>query len=1156
MSGETYRFLLRMPEELRRRLVAAAERSGRSLNSELVHRLDRSLRPSPLERVLAWMPSVTSLLGGRRTMLRPRYRVLIGAVVIPAAVLIALVLAFAGSSPAGDKAMPGGKLARSGGDPDANAAQTPGLGVNNAEAYMSAERSYPSTVVPASFAQKAEATFNRIASRSAPAGPGGFAQLAQSWHQYGPTTNAIQPGVLSFSGATTPTASRITALVVDPKCTPGDCRLWAGASGGGVWRTNNALAPNPEWQWLTPELAQNSVGSLVLDPTDPSGQTLYLGTGEANRCSSGCEAGVGIYKSSDGGNHWKPLADTCVSNATYQCATPGQDAFLGRAISDIVIDPTDRNHLIVGSAQAVRGLSHVIGNGGTTRQEPGSNEPGVYESFDGGATFTEVWDGTKPDPGGPGGANQSFGVTRVALDPLDPNTVYASAFDAGVWRRSPSLDGSTTPYDFHQVFSPRKVPPVCTATPTNGCGFIGDDRTDFALTVKDAKTRIYLLDGTANQDGPTSSTAMDFWRTDNANQPAATLLASETAGATEPPPSTLGPQVYNGWQRLSSSSTASPYYATIDACTAQCWYDEVVYTPKGMPDTVYVLGSYQYGELPCNTKGVGCGNGRSDGRSVIYSTSAGDPEPVSADDGGSRTFTDLVYDAQDQPASWCALDGAELAFGGVEPDNQCQWAPDNIHPDEHAIVVNPANPTQIFQGSDGGVVRTDGSFSDISAHCNSAERPLLGAASLNNCKRLLSRVPTLTEHIDRKLASTLQFVNVAINPATSCEVMGGTQDNGTWSNNDPQCNNTTWPQVIYGDGGNAGYDATEPTWRFNEFTFGATDSNFENGAPTKWVIAGAPLINSGERVAFYWPQVSDPNPVSGTHPIYSGLQHVWRSWAFGAGHPTTTGPQDTTPDIAYYEANCPEFTVFSNDPHCGDYRPLGGPMCTSAASCSNAPGDLTGTAYGSDRTGGSMSWIARDKADHGTLWAATSAGRIFVTHNADAVNPEDVVWHRIDNSTSPNRFPSSIYPDPDDPSHAWISYSGYNATPGSGAPGHVFSVTEGPATSGSGTFTNLHVEQGTSAFPTPANDGDLPVSDIVRDDRSGTLYAATDFGVLAAPQGGRFGWFVTKGLPRYEVMHLAIQPSSREPTCAGTKDCPAILYAATHSQGIWQLRLH
>jgi hypothetical protein len=257
--------------------------------------------------------------------------------------------------------------------------------------------------------------------------------------------------------------------------------------------------------------------------------------------------------------------------------------------------------------------------------------------------------------------------------------------------------------------------------------------------------------------------------------------------------------------------------------------------------------------------------------------------------------------------------------------------------------------------------------------------------------------------------------------------------------------------------------------------------------------------------------------------------------------------------------------VSGADQNCGDYQPLGGPYCDGIVppttdpptpdpipACTNKPGDLTGTVYGSDRTGGSISWLARDGADHGTLWATTSAGRIFVTHNADATDPATVSWHRIDNSTFPTRFPSGIYVDPADSSHAWISYSGYNAVTPT-RPGHVFDVHEGPAaTRGSGTFTDLNVESGSSAYPTPFGDGDLPVSDIVRDDATHTLYASTDFGVLRGDDDGTGGWHVTAGMPRYEIMHLEMQPSSRVATCVG---CPRVLYAATHSQGIWKLDL-
>jgi hypothetical protein len=1028
-------------------------------------------------------------------MLGRRLGVLVGVVAVATATLV-LGLATGGSHRA--------QLGKAGpGDPDALAALTgaresPGEGpIGGWEAYLAAARTYPADAIPAAVTARARATFEKIARA-------GSSEGNNHWQPYAPLSVAQQPGVLSFSGATNATASRVTAMVIAPTCTPGDCRLWVGVSGGGVWRTNDALAADPTWTWLNGNLQQNSVGTLTADPSDPTGNTLYLGTGEGNRCSSGCEAGVGIYKSTDGGDSWTKLPDVCVSNATYACATPGQDSFLGRGINSIVIDPTNSSHIYVGSALGVRGLSHVIGNGGTTRLEPGANEPGVYESTDGGQTFTEVWNGN---------INGSFGVTDVELDPLDPQTIYATAFDAGLWRRSVALDGATSATDFKQVFAPR--------FPGGGV-----DRTMVAPTVKNGKTRLYLTDGTANAGGILSPTAAEFWRTDNANQPAATLLASQPAGATEPAGTgNPFPATYNTWQRLTSRTTASPYFATDDFCTGQCWYDEQVYTPKAMPDTVYVIGSYLYGELPCTTKGVGCGNGRSNGRGVLYSNTAGDPDAAN----NNRTFTDLTYDNQDTPASWCALQGI----------SSCLRAPNSIHPDQHAIVINPSNPSQIFEGSDGGMIRTNGSFANTSIQCTT-ERTLSAGSTLA-CQRLLSRIPDQITHIGKGIGQTLQFMNVAINPGRPCDVEGGTQDNGTWTA--ANCETSTMPQIIYGDGGNAGFDATNPTWRFNEFTFGFSDSNFRDGEPTKWVITSAPIVNSAEAVAFYWPQIGDPNPPPGAHPIFSGAQHVWRTWAFGAGH--TAVPQQTTPDIAFYEANCQEFTVFGGDPNCGDYQPLGGPQG------SNTPGDLTGTVYGADRTGGSMSWLARTRADHGTLWAATSAGRIFVTHNADAADPAAVVWHRVDNPSSPTRFPSSIYPDLGDSSHAWVTYSGYNAvTPTT--PGHVFSVTE------SGTFTNLNVESGTSAFPTPTNDGDLPVSDIVRDDQKGTLYVSTDFGVLEGKQDGTNGWRVTKGLPRFEVMHLEIEPSARVPTCLGADKknaCPNVMYAATHSQGIWSMGL-
>ncbi len=54
--------------------------------------------------------------------------------------------------------------------------------------------------------------------------------------------------------------------------------------------------------------------------------------------------------------------------------------------------------------------------------------------------------------------------------------------------------------------------------------------------------------------------------------------------------------------RSDDVATGSPVFTdltttqNINYCTGQCWYDNVVVTPAGYPDTVYIGGSYGYGE--------------------------------------------------------------------------------------------------------------------------------------------------------------------------------------------------------------------------------------------------------------------------------------------------------------------------------------------------------------------------------------------------------------------------------------------------------------------------------------------------------------------------------------------------------------------------------
>src|SRR5204862_417314 len=61
--------------------------------------------------------------------------------------------------------------------------------------------------------------------------------------------------------------------------------------------------------------------------------------------------------------------------------------------------------------------------------------------------------------------------------------------------------------------------------------------------------------------------------------------------------------------RSDDVATGSPTFTDLtttqneDYCTGQCWYDNVVYSPPGKPDVVYLGGSYSYGSYGFTTNG-------------------------------------------------------------------------------------------------------------------------------------------------------------------------------------------------------------------------------------------------------------------------------------------------------------------------------------------------------------------------------------------------------------------------------------------------------------------------------------------------------------------------------------------------------------------------
>ena len=518
----------------------------------------------------------------------------------------------------------------------------------------------------------------------------------------------------------------------------------------------------------------------------------------------------------------------------------------------------------------------------------------------------------------------------------------------------------------------------------------------------------------------------------------------------------------SAWVGLSSSNTSQPGSTSQGICSSQCFYDLVVAVPEGQPDTV-ILGGVQ---LPTF------------GEATIRSTNAG------------VSFSAHGRDAQNPRV--------------------------NSHVDVRSVVFHPEDPDIAFVGSDGGVVRTDGLFVDISSRCAS----LFPTAP--QCATVLARVPSRLIFMNRGL-QTMQFYNVSIDPRDPLKrLIGGLQDNGTiW--HDGIAEARVWkPFFASGDGTSAsGFHPTRPEVGFASFQSNRYFTNFRNGDQNFWVRTDVPIVNSGERATITASTGRQFITFDQVNPDtqFTAFQHVWRTQTNGGGQ-------------AFLEANC-RTTGAVAGATCGDWRPLGVPYPFAAQSTpdssSRKPGDLTSDFYGTDRVGGLIVAAERTPADAGTLWAATSVGRLFVSKNADGASA-NVTFTRIDTPALPNRFVTRIVVDRANPNVAFVSYTGFNAiTPST--PGHVFRVVYDPATGGA-TFTSSDFDL-----------GDLPVNTLAYDDVRGDLYAGTDFGPLVLKAGTSRWVLAGRGFPEVVIVDLEYSPSH------------GVLVAATHGMGIFALSL-
>ena len=161
----------------------------------------------------------------------------------------------------------------------------------------------------------------------------------------------------------------------------GKLTIFVGAASGGVWKSEDG---GTHYRPLFDEQPVQSIGALALDPKNS--KNVWAGTGEPWVRNS-VSIGDGIYKSTDGGETWN------------KSGLPNSER-----ISQIIVSPKSSDTVFA----AVPGALWSD-----------SPDRGLYKTTDGGKTWNLILKGS----------NLSTGASTIAMDPKNPDILFAGLWD-------------------------------------------------------------------------------------------------------------------------------------------------------------------------------------------------------------------------------------------------------------------------------------------------------------------------------------------------------------------------------------------------------------------------------------------------------------------------------------------------------------------------------------------------------------------------------------------------------------------------------------------------------------------------------------------------------------------------------------------------------
>ncbi len=719
---------------------------------------------------------------------------------------------------------------------------------------------------------------------------------------------------------------------------PGDETMLAAGVAGGIFKTTDGGAT---WRPVADLLENIAVSALAVDPADPD--TIYAGTGEGY-FNVDAVKGMGVFKSTDGGETWRQLEET---------RFPWVAEFAFDYVNKIAVSPDDPKRVYVATRTGVwRHLNAgelQDGKGNTFFWELVLGNPlflnGINNANGSLLGATDVAVRPAPRAGDPDPAADE--IVLAAFGSIQDDGLFITANGGDTWFRVFDESGASDD-DVHRIDTPAQGRMTIAFGPRadssdQGVVYVCMSRNGDTSGVPDAALDIPF------------GAVINVFRAD----------MSDLAIDRDPDDDTIitdirlpfGPRLdlSTGGPELNALLLSNPLFSgvcsgVISPTLNQGWYDNIIAVDPSDENTVWVGGV----------------------------------DLFRSDDGGASFGA----------ASYWYLNDSDLA-----PEDE-GFRDRYMHADQHAIVFCPdydgaANAT-LYVANDGGIYRTDNANAPVvQTGCIEFE-DVDPDPDVEDNRIVPESISGISwEDLNNGYAVT-QFYHGDTAAGTRDILVGGTQDNGVIRTFHRECTES-WHEILSGDGGYVAIDPDDNNTIYMENQdFGSV---YRIRYDESTGIESVDNINSTlgpDTGLFITPMAMDP---SDPDVLWTGGYKPWRTTNAGAADPADV-LWEAVGDDFNFPGIPPEFDIIAR---------------VSAIAVAPSDPDIVYIGF-------EDGWVAR------TTNARDAAGSVEWTLFSTGLPVE-------------SGYISSIAVDPDDPDVIWVTNSRFTST---GSFGHVFRGTFDP----------------------------------------------------------------------------------------------------------------